>query len=159
MFQKNEHDLEIAYGMYSDMLYRVALSYMNHKEDAEDVVQEVFTKYMTRLHLPMNKEHEKAWFVRVTINQCHDALRRRSYRQYSSLEDVAETVSEETQDSGVLFETLSVLPEKYKGVVVLHYLEGYSVEETAKMLRISISAAKMRLKRGREYLKSELERK
>ena len=48
--------------------------------------------------------------------------------------------------------------QKYKGVIILHYLEGYSVEEIADILRLSKSAVKMRLKRGREFLKEELEK-
>lgn len=151
-------DFETAYGMYADMLYRLAFSYMKHKEDAEDVVQEVFTKYMCGFHLPISPEHEKAWFVRVTINQCHDALRKRNYRLHSSLEDVTEVPTEADDTMQTLSEALQNLPEKYKDVVVLHYLEGYSVEEVAKLLALSVSATKMRLKRSREFLKHELEK-
>lgn len=151
-------DFETAYCMYADMVYRLALSYMKHKEDAEDVLQEVFTKYVCGFHLPMSREHEKAWFVRVTINQCHDALRKRSYRLHSSLEDVTEVAVETDDTLSHLWEALQALPEKYRDVVVLHYLEGYSVEEAAKILGLSASAAKMRLKRSREFLKEELRR-
>ena len=65
-FQHKGRDFEIAYSKYADMLYRLAFSYMTHKEDAEDIVQDVFTKYMCGFHLTMDEEHEKAWFVRVT---------------------------------------------------------------------------------------------
>lgn len=149
-------DFETAYGMYADMLYRLAFSYMKHKEDAEDVVQEVFTKYMCGFHLPVSREHEKAWFVRVTINQCHDALRKRNYRSHSSLDDVIEVAVEDDDTMGEVFVALQNLPEKYKDVVILHYLEGYSVEEVAKLLGLSVSAVKMRLKRSREFLRNEL---
>lgn len=128
-FRSKEQAFETAYELYADMLYRLSLSYMKQKEDAEDIVQEVFTKYFCGFHLPMSEEQEKAWFIRVTINHCHDALRKRSYRLHDSMEDV----------------------------IILHYLEGYSVEEVAKMLGLSTSATKMRLKRGREFMKKELE--
>ena len=62
-FQHKGKDFEIAYSKYADMLYRLAFSYMTHKEDAEDIVQDVFTKYMCGFHLPMDEEHEKAWFA------------------------------------------------------------------------------------------------
>ena len=150
-------EFETAYGLYADMLYRLSLSYMKNKEDAEDVVQEVFTKYFCGLHLPMNAEQEKAWFLRVTINQCHDTLRKKGYRMHASLDEVAETAKEES-DTGYLQEALQKISEKYRGVVILHYLEGYSVEEIAKILHLSTSAVKMRLKRGREFLKEELEK-
>lgn len=155
-FRNPKDEFETAYELYADMLYRLALSYMKQPEDAEDIVQEVFVKYFSGLHLPMNKEQEKAWFIRVTINQCHDALRKRSYRRHDSLDDVTETGGVEDTPNE-LFDVLQKLPEKYKDVIILHYLEGYSVEEVSRMLGLSLSATKMRLKRGREFLKSELE--
>ena len=158
-FQHKGRDFEIAYSKYADMLYRLAFSYMTHKEDAEDIVQDVFTKYMCGFHLTMDEEHEKAWFVRVTINQCHDALRSRSYRQHASLEDVVEVAAEEVQEDDGLHDLLKLIPEKYRGTVILHYLEGYSVEEVAKIMGLSVSAVKMRLKRSRDFLKEKLGQK
>lgn len=158
LFQKNEQVFETVYNNYADMLYRLALSYLNHREDAQDVVQDVFTKYMCGIHLPMDKEHEKAWFIRVTINQCHDYLRRRKHRTHASLDEVTELPGEEQEIPFMLQETLQNIPEKYKSVIVLHYLEGFSVQEIAKICKISVSATKMRLMRGRELLKNELEK-
>jgi len=155
-FHNQSNEFETAYTLYGDMLYRLAFSYMKQQQDAEDIVQEVFVKYFCGLHLPVSKEQEKAWFIRVTINQCHDALRKRSYRRYDSLEDVKEVAGvEDAPDE--LFDVLQKLPEKYKDVIILYYLEDYSVEAISKMLGLSLSATKMRLKRGREFLKSELE--
>lgn len=155
-FRSKGQEFETAYELYADMLYRLALSYMKQKEDAEDIVQEVFTKYFCGFHLPMSGEQEKAWFIRVTINQCHDALRKRSYRLHDSMEDMTEVVGGAVDEPDELFDVLQKLPDKYKDVIILHYLEGYSVEEVAKMLGLSTSATKMRLKRGREFLKEEL---
>ena len=155
-FRSKEQEFETAYELYADMLYRLALSYMKQKEDAEDIVQEVFTKYFCGFHLPVSGEQEKAWFIRVTINQCHDALRKRSYRLHDSVEDVAEVAGGTVDEPDELFDVLQKLPDKYKDVIILYYLEGYSVEETARMLGLSVSATKMRLKRGRDVLKKEL---
>ena len=158
-FRSKEQEFETIYELYADMLYRLALSYMKQKEDAEDIVQDVFTKYFCGFHLPLSGEQEKAWFIRVTINQCHDALRKRSYRLHDSVEDVAEVAGATMDEPDELFDVLQNIPDKYKDVIILHYLEGYSVEEITKMLGISASATKMRLKRGREFLKNQLERK
>ena len=158
LFHKNEQVFETVYNNYANMVYRLALSHLNHNEDAQDVVQDVFTKYMCGLHLPMNAEHEKAWFIRVTINHCHDIIRRRKHRTYMPLDEVSEIPAQEVELPFMLQETLQNLPEKYKSVIILHYLEGFSVQEIAKICRISVSATKMRLLRGRELLKGELEK-
>ena len=157
-FKNEKQEFETAYGLYADMLYRLSFSYMKNKEDAEDVVQEVFTKYFCGLHLPMNAEQEKAWFLRVTINQCHDALRKKGYRAYASLDEVTEVAAKEETEIRYIHDALQKVPEKNRGVIILHYLEVYSVEEIAGILHLSASAVKMRLKRGREFLKEELEK-
>ena len=56
-----------------------------------------------------------------------------------------------------LWELAAALPEKHRAALHLHYGEGYSVEETAKILGTTVSAVKMRLKRGREALRREWE--
>ena len=158
LFKNEKQEFETAYSLYADMLYRLSFSYLKNKEDAEDVVQEVFIKYFNGLHLAQNTEQQKAWFIRVTINQCKDALRRKSYRVHASLDEVEEVAIEEGTDTGHLYDVLQKLPEKNRGVVILHYLEGYSIEEIAKIFQLSTSAVKMRLKRSREFLKEELEK-
>ena len=156
--EKQEFAFDRIYDLYADTLFRLSYSYMKNKEDAEDVVQDVFTKYFCGLHFPMNPEQEKAWFLRVTINQCNDVLRKKKYRLHEPLDYVQEMAQKEKEDTGYLYSALDKLSEKYKGVIILHYLEGYSVEEVADILRLSKSAVKMRLKRGREFLKEELEK-
>ncbi len=143
------------YDKYADMLYRLALSHTQSREDAEDAVQDVFTKYIATSPRFRDSEHERAWLVRVTVNRCHDLVRRSKLRTHDSLDDITDLPSEETPAAGVL-KTLAELPEKYRTAIALHYLEGFSVEEISKMLGISLSAAKMRLSRGRELLKNIL---
>ena len=144
------------YDKYADMLYRLALSHTQRREDAEDAVQDVFTKYITASPRFSDDEHERAWLVRATVNRCHDLLRRGKIREHESLDDITDLPSEENGTATDLFRTLAELPEKYKTAIVLHYLEGFSVEEVARMLGISLSAVKMRLSRGRELLKNIL---
>ena len=134
------------------MLYRVALARLGNDLDAQDVVQDVFVKYMTALPNFKDNDHEKAWFLRATINRCNDIMRRQKFRNFLSLDD-AYNVACDTQDGlNDLLVLISQLPPKYKDVVIIHSLEGFSLEETAKMLDISLSAAKMRISRAKEML-------
>lgn len=153
------NQLTIAYDKYADMLYHLSLSHMQNREDAEDVVQEVFCKYFAKPPQFVDEAHEKAWFIRVTVNQCHDHLRRRTIRTYTPIHEIEDLVAQTNiQDDNALhlMQTLSYLPEKYRIVVILHYLEGFSVEEIADTLRTGTSAVKMRLSRARKMLKDKL---
>lgn len=150
---KTTIDFEKIYDSYAPMLYRLALSNTTSREDAEDVVQDVFCKLMDHLDTFSNESHMRAWLVRVTINQSHDVIRRNGVRQYQQLDEMAEQLSKE-DELPEIYEHLKQLPGKYRSVLVLHYLEGYNVREIAGMLRLTQSAIKMRLSRGRDLLKS-----
>ena len=152
-----DHDaLQAAYDAYSDLLYRVALSHLQNSEDALDAVQDVFLKLHTSRKSFRDRDHERAWLLRVTVNRCHDLARRRNVRAYTPLEDVEHLASQENERPAVLRE-VDLLPQGLKSAVVLHYLEGFSVDETASILKLSPSAVKMRLSRARDHLRSALQ--
>ncbi len=160
ILQKKKNDFEKVYDTYADMLYRLSLSHLKYREDAEDVVQETFVSYITASPHFFDEEHKKAWLIRVTLNKCKDAMRRKSRNQSVSYEEVGEIASDDEVygEGAELFSALEQLQEQYRVAVMLHYLEGFSVEETAKILSLSISAVKMRLSRGRQMLKELLEK-
>ena len=143
---------------YTNLLYRLCYSILLVREDAEDAVQDVFLKYYRKQPTFADEDHEKAWFIRVAVNHCKDILRRRKLREFIPLSEVEELLAEkeaEADDSGVL-QALFELADRYRIVMILHYLEGYPVKEVARLCGISQSAVKMRLSRGREQLKERL---
>lgn len=148
-------NIEAVYKLYTDMLYRVALSELQSDMDAQDAVQDVFIKYMSSQPRFKDADHEKAWFLRVTVNRCRDMLRSRKIRLKHKADTEIEPATPASKARQELFEILSSIPEKYKSTVVLHCLEGLSLQETADILGITLSAAKMRLKRAREILREE----
>lgn len=152
MSRSENEKFEAVYAKYADTLYRIALSHLLSKEDAEDAVHDVFIKYMKNTYRFFSEEHEKAWFIRVTVNECHDKLRRRNIRSHEPL-DEALAVFEESGTGDVTREVL-LLDDIYKTPLLLHYYEGYSLEEISRILKISLSAVKMRLSRGKEKLKA-----
>ncbi len=156
VYKKNDFSLEAAYKAYADMLYRLALSYTGCGADAEDVLQEAFLKYYRFAPDFADEEHMRAWLIRVTVNCCHDHLRRLKRRGSVPLEDAAELAAEEQYEVRHVMCAVAALPEKYRACVVLHSLEGYTVEETAAALKLSVSAIKMRLSRAREMLRERL---
>ena len=155
--QIGKSDFEIIYDRYSGLLYRLSLSHLQSPHDAEDAVHDVFAKYISEPHKFKDKEHEEAWFVKVTVNHCRDLLRKKKYRNHLSLDEVHHLKTAEAEENSVL-EVLGKLSERYKAVIILHYLEGYSIDEISFMLGISASAVKMRLSRGRDLLKKLMEK-
>ena len=148
-----------AYDLYGAQLYRVAFSLLQSRESAEDAVQDAFARSLTYDKPFRDDEHEKAWLIRVTVNRCHDLQRAGAVRAYTPLEDVLhhpQQPDEGWQEGQPVLRALLSLPEKYRVVLVLHALEGQPVELIASELRLTASAVKMRLKRGRELLQKTL---
>lgn len=152
-----ENEFEAKYNEYGNMLYKIAFLYLGNASDTEDVLQDVFTKYLCGKYKFKNTEHEKAWFIRVTQNKCLDYLKK-SGRKNECIEDVSATATYKNNDmeQDVISKVIA-LPEKYKSAIILFYYNNYTVEEISKTLKISKSAVKKRLQRGRDILKLELE--
>lgn len=151
-----EKEFEEKYTAYATMLYKIAFLHLGCKSDAEDVLQDVFTKYLFSTKSFNNAEHEKAWFIRVTQNKCLDILRK-SERKALNLEDISPVTEIGAEADHDILNSVLALPEKYKTAVILYYYNCFSVEEIAKTLKISKAAVKKRLQRGREMLKLALE--
>ena len=150
----NTFDVEKLYDEYADMLYRLALSHLGNREDAMDTVQDVFVKYVTLNKKMPDNNYRKAWFIRVTINRCYDLLRRRKLRDYTPLDEIGDVADKnECEIPQSVRSMLECVSEKYRTVLVLHYLEGFSIEEIANILNATPSAVKMRLLRAREAVK------
>ena len=153
LFHRSKPDIEGAYQRYADAMYRLALAKLSSDADAQDAVQDVFVNFMITAPVFESEDHERAWFLRATVNRCYDLIRRNQVRQALTLEDALGVAAQDHSGVTELMELLNQVPDIYKDTVILHCLEGYSLEETAKILGISLSAAKMRLSRAREALR------
>ena len=149
-------DIEIIIRKYGDMLYRLSLIMLKNESDAEDVVQETIIKYYQKAPAFTDSEHEKAWLIKVATNKCRDMLRFRG-RYIQIEENFLEKIADETTDCGII-EALTVLPEKYRLVLTLYYIEGYRIDDIAKIISRTSSAVKMRLQKGRKLLKEIYEK-
>ena len=138
---------------YGDMLYRICLVMLKNTADAEDAVQDTFIRYMQKAPAFSSDEHEKAWLIKVTANICKDMLRQRN-RTAEFDEAALNTLTAADEDSHIL-EALTQIPEKFRIVLTLHYIEGYKVNEIAEMIGKTSSAVKMRLAKGRKLLEEK----
>lgn len=137
---------------YSDMVYRVAYSYTRSHPDSEDIMQDTLLKLYQCDKRFRDDEHVKAWLIRVTINKAKDMLRAAKRNPTDELRENAGTPATD----GDLDRAMASLREDYRAVVYLHYYEGYGVKEIAKLMRITESNVKIRLKRARDKLKEHL---
>lgn len=151
LYRSSKPNMDAVFLRYGDLLYRLALVRLGNDADAQDVVQDVFLKYLTARPSFESESHEKAWFLRVAVNRCHDLARKQNALSFVSLED-AYSVAAPEEGTGELIARVAQLPSIYKDTVILHALEGFTLAETAEILEISLSAAKMRLTRAREML-------
>lgn len=143
-------------------MYRIAFMHMKAHADAEDVLQEVFMRLLKYQPQFENDEHEKAWFIRTTINICRDIIKSKWHSTTVSLEKIPECEKEYFQlpyvkEDETLWAVLE-LPEKYRNCLYFFYYEGYSIKEIAGILNISENTVKTNLRRGREALKGVLEK-
>jgi RNA polymerase sigma-70 factor (ECF subfamily) len=148
-------DFSEKYKIYGSTLYKIAMMYLGNKEDTEEAVQEAFMKLLYKAPKFNEHEHEKAWLIRVLINICKNMASSLWHKRVVKMDSV-----EACYDSAVdlqLLDSVLKLPVKYKAVIHLYYYEDYSVKKIAEILKLSDSAVKMRLQRGRELLKFELE--
>jgi RNA polymerase sigma-70 factor (ECF subfamily) len=141
---------------YSDMIFRLAYSYTQSREDSEDILQEVFLRYLKSKIVFMSQEHEKAWFIRVAIN-CSKTLLSSSWRKKTLLyEDVAADIVNSPDDTGAVLAAVMSLPPVPRLIVHLYYYEELSVKEISLCTKIKESTVKSHLFRARNTLKSIL---
>ncbi|WNQ10799.1 sigma-70 family RNA polymerase sigma factor [Paenibacillus aurantius] len=145
-----------SYETYAAMLFRIAVVHLGSREDAEEATQDTFIKLMEKAPVFQDDEHQKAWLIRVITNHCYTLLGR-GWRKREVKLDGAEPIAAGAPEDTALLHLVMALPAKYKTVIHLYYYEDYRVQEISSILQISESAVKMRLQRGRQLLKLDLE--
>lgn len=147
------------YNRYGQMLYHICLNYLKRPMDAEDAVQEVFLRYFERNPSFTSEEHQKAWLIRTAINYCKDQFKGFWHKRVNLLatETRVDPISFTDSESSCLIQAMLKLPEKQSVCLYLFYVQELSVKNISHALGIGQSAVKMRLKRGRESLRIEME--
>lgn len=141
-------------------VYRLAMVMLGNISDAEDVTQTVFLKAWEKKPDFRDADHEIAWILTTTRNQCKDIHKSFYRRKRADLENAPEPqVTLETQMDSEIWEALQSLAEKYRMVLYLYYYEGYSVRELSVILRRRESTLQTQLATGRKQMKSLLELK
>lgn len=139
----------------SDMVYRLAYAQMKNSADADDVYQNVFYRYIKKEPEFENEDHEKAWFIKVTVNCCKTSLKSFWRTKVCELDETFEDKKVEKED---LSFALKKLPKKYSAVIHLYYYEDMSIKEIAHALKLKEGNVGVILSRSRKKLKEILEK-
>ena len=139
---------------YGDRILRLAYSYLQNREDAEEILQDTLVQFLKTAPTLESREHEKAWLLRVAANLSKNRLKYNALRRTDQLAE--ELVSEDREDLSFVWEAVKALPLAYREVIHLFYQEGYSTGEIAGLLGQREATIRSRLARGREKLKAIL---
>ena len=154
---------EELYRAYSHYVYNVAWRMLTHREDAEEVTQDVFYVVFKNLKNFRFESSFKTWVYRITVNQAINHLKKNSRRQSqaqddlkdqnltAAKDDIKESFDKEHRERAIEV-LLGTLNSDQRACVVLRNIEGLSYQEIADVLRIPINTVRSRLKRAREIM-------
>jgi RNA polymerase sigma-70 factor (ECF subfamily) len=137
-----------------DTVFRVALGYVKNIHDADDIAQNVFMKLYKHKKGFVSQEAQKAWLIRVAVNESKDLLKSVWKKNTSELDE--SLIAPAYDDLGV-YEYVKKLGAKYRTVIYLHYYEGYSTKEISRIMKIPQSTITTHLSRARKQLKENIE--
>ena len=145
---------EEAFSEYGTMIYRLLYARTGNRTDAEDLLQEVFLRYLRRNPSFAEEEHRKAWLLRTAVN-CAKSLHAAPWQTRTTALDEHLAVFP-PEKSQVYYSVLS-LPVKYRMVVHLFYYEEMATKEIAELMGCSDGTVRSLLSRAREKLRKSLE--
>lgn len=152
---------------YGQDILRLVYSYVNNKEVAEDLTQDIFVKCYKSLHTYKGKSKLRTWLWRIAINHCKDYLKswynknviitEKESTNSRTKKEIVEQVIIQKEDDNRLMSTIMMLPVKYREVIYLFYYEELLIKEIAVLIETSANTVKTRLRRAKELLKERLE--
>jgi RNA polymerase sigma-70 factor (ECF subfamily) len=159
--------------LYQHKLYQVCFRMLGNKQEAEDIAQEAFVRAYINLHTYDQKRKFSTWIYRIATNLCIDRIRKKKpdyyldaqiagtdgldmYSQIAAEEQLPEEAVEQMELQDRIQYEISRLPDKYRSVIVLKYIEELSLQEISEILDMPLGTVKTRIHRGREALRKQL---
>ncbi len=134
------------------MLYRIACALLRSEADRQDAMQETALKAWQNQERLREEQYFKTWISRIMVNECHNLQRKNSRMVPTETMPDQPAPDNSEQETRLMLESL---PEKQRVPLVLHYLEGFSLEEIAQVQHISLSLVKYRMHQARKALRVE----
>ena len=153
---RSEQEANRAIERYADTVRRICMIHLKNHSDTEDIFQTVFLKYVLSTAVFESEEHEKAWFIRVTINACRDLLKSFFRSRTVSLDTLLDQPADLTETDRTVLDAVLALPPKYRDVVYLHYYEGYTAPQIGQILKKNVNTVYTLLNRAKQALRETL---
>lgn len=153
---RSEQEVNRAIERHADTVRRLCMIHLKNYADTGDIFQTVFLKYVLSSVSFENEEHERAWFIRVTINACKDLLKNFFRSHTVSMEEVLEQPAEIEQDHREVLEAVLSLPARYRDVVYLYYYEEYTAPQIGRILGKNVNTIYTLLNRAKKILREKL---
>ena len=134
-------------------LFRVAMSMLRNEKDCEDAVQTAVLTAYEKLGTLKQEQYFKTWLVRILINVCNKQLRSAAKTTELHDTDISLDSAEASTEIRMAIESL---PVKIRQVVVLYYIEQFTIKEIKQILKIPEGTVKSRLSKGRDLMKNYL---
>lgn len=150
------------YDLYCKAMFNTAYTFLKDDMAAQDMMQEAFIKAFAKIDTYNGEASFGSWLKRIVINQCLDALKKKSVEtveindEIITLEDEGDWKVDAQVNMNSIMSCIELLPMKCKNVVKLYLLEGYDHQEVAQILEISEVSSRSRLSRGKSRLKELL---
>jgi RNA polymerase sigma factor (sigma-70 family) len=153
---RSEEEITRAIQRHADTVRRLCMVHLKNYADTEDIFQTVFLKYALSSAVFESDEHERAWFIRVTINACRDLLKSFFRRHTVSMDQVLELPDQAPEENREVLEAVLSLPGKYRDVVYLHYYEDYTAPQISRILGKNVNTVYTLLTRAKQLLREKL---
>ena len=153
---RSDKEVKRAIDLYSDTVKRLCVIRLKNYDDTQDIFQNVFLKYALSSVEFENEEHEKAWFIRVTINACKDWFKDFFRNHTVPLDEALDKPNLEPDDKSYVLQAVLSLPQKYRDVVYLHFYEEMTAPQISEVLNIKVNTVYTLLTRSKKLLKERL---
>ncbi|KOP78755.1 RNA polymerase sigma factor SigW [Cytobacillus praedii] len=159
--------------IYGEKVFQICYRMLGNRHEAEDIAQEAFLRAYVNIHSFNINLKFSSWLYRIATNLCIDRIRKKKpdyyldaevagtdgltmYSQIASDTSLPEDDVESLELQETIQREISKLPEKYRTVIVLKYIEELSLNEISKILDLPLGTVKTRIHRGREALRNQL---
>ncbi|KUP04478.1 RNA polymerase sigma factor SigW [Bacillus coahuilensis m2-6] len=159
--------------LYKDKVFQICYRMVGNRHEAEDLAQEAFVRAYVNIHTFQQTRKFSTWLFRIATNLCIDRIRKKKpdyyldaevagtegltlYSQVAAEGKLPEEEVETLEMEEQLQREISKLPDKYRSVIILKYIEELSLQEISDILDLPLGTVKTRVHRGREALRKQL---